>query len=51
MNTTTLIDKINTLGGYSSTDLRLYTSTKQRIVHYLFYSLMHKEQNLYLNNI
>ncbi len=37
--------------GYGSTDLRLYTSTKLKIVNYRFYSLMHKKQNLYLNNI
>jgi uncharacterized membrane protein len=39
------------LNGYGSTDLRLYTSTKQKIVNYWFYSLMHKKQNLCLNNI
>jgi hypothetical protein len=37
--------------GYGSTDLRLYTSTKLKIVNYWLYSLMHKNQNLYLNNI
>jgi hypothetical protein len=37
--------------GYGSTDLRLYTSTKQKIANYWLYSVMHKKQNLYLNNI
>jgi hypothetical protein len=38
-------------GGYGSTDLRLYTSTKLKMVNYWFYSLMHKKRNLYLNDI
>ncbi len=37
--------------GYGLTDLRLYTSTKLKIVNYWFYSLKLKKQNLYLNNI
>ncbi len=37
--------------GHGSTDLRLYTSTKLKMVKYRFYSLKHKKQNLYLNNI
>jgi hypothetical protein len=37
--------------GDGSTDLRLYTSTKLKIVNYLLYSPMHKEQKLYWNNI
>jgi hypothetical protein len=41
----------NEIKGYGSTDLRLYISTKQKIVNYWLYSLMHKKQNLYLNNI
>ncbi len=36
---------------YGSTDLRLYTSTKLKIVNYWFYSLKHKKQNLSLYNI
>jgi hypothetical protein len=32
--------------GYGSTDLRLFTSTKLKIVNYWFYTLMHKKQNL-----
>jgi hypothetical protein len=31
--------------GYGSTDLRLYTSTKPKMVNYWFYSLLHKKQN------
>jgi hypothetical protein len=36
---------------YGSTDLRLYTSAKLKIVNYWLYSLMHNKQNLYVNNI
>jgi hypothetical protein len=34
---------IGSVPGYGSTDLRLYTSTKQKMVNYWFYSLMHKK--------
>jgi hypothetical protein len=37
--------------GYGLTKLRLYTSTKLKIVNYWFYSHMYKNKNLYLNNI
>jgi hypothetical protein len=37
--------------GDDSTDLRLYTSTKLKIVNHCLYSFKHKKQNLYLNNI
>jgi hypothetical protein len=36
--------------GYGSTDLRLFISTKLKIVNCLLYSLMQKNQNLHLNN-
>ncbi len=37
--------------GYGSTDLRLDTSTKLKMVNYWWYWLHHKKKNLYLNNI
>jgi hypothetical protein len=37
--------------GCGSTDLRLYTSTKLKIVKYWLYSLMHKKKHFYFNNI
>jgi hypothetical protein len=42
---------VNVLEGCDSTDLRHYTSTKQKIVNYWFYSIVHKKKKLYLNNI
>jgi hypothetical protein len=38
--------------GYGLTNLRLYTSTKLKMVNYWLYSLMHKKKKkLYSNNI
>jgi hypothetical protein len=39
-----LMNKIEMDDGYGSTDLRLYTSTKQKIVNYWFDSLMQKNK-------
>ncbi len=38
--------EFRTLHGYGSTDLRLYTSTKLKMVNYWFYSLKHKKNNI-----
>jgi hypothetical protein len=41
----------HSIKGHGSTDLRLDTSTKLKMVNYWWYRPHHKKQHLYLNNI